>query len=265
VKSVKSVRSANRLPRLELLAVLGAEVALVVALHLAGGPAYGVPVASIPDWLQSADPAVALVALARLAALAIGYWLLATTVAYAAAHHLGWHSVTGSLRWVTLPFVRRVVHGVTAMSLTGATLLGPATMTTVPALAQSAVLVQDVGGDGASTTSVTGTSEVPDPAGYQPEAAGWPDTGRDGDFWRPTALTEGLPAAATSHTVVPQDNLWGIAEGHLRQTVGRDVTEDEVTQYWLRVVDANRATLRSGDPNLIYPQEQVTLPPVFSE
>jgi hypothetical protein len=30
-------------------------------------------------------------------------------------------------------------------------------------------------------------------------------------------------------------------------------------------VDANRGRIRSGDPDLIYPMEQITLPPVFGQ
>ena len=277
VNNVKSVKAANKLPRLELLVVLAVEVALVVAVHLAGGPAYAVPLDGIGDWLQTADPTVALVALARLAALAIGYWLLATTVLYAAAHHLGWHALTGALRWITLPFIRRVVHGVTALSLTSASLLGPAALGAAPALAhtEAVTLVVDVGADAPDTTSVdtgapadqgtAGTSEDPGAGGFSPDAAGWPGAEEGDGFWRPDAVTQGLSAAATTYTVAAQDNLWQIAETHLRQTAGRDVTEDEVAQYWRRVVDANRSSVSSGDPNLIYPDEHVTLPPVFSE
>jgi nucleoid-associated protein YgaU len=65
--------------------------------------------------------------------------------------------------------------------------------------------------------------------------------------------------------VVVGDNLWTIAKGHLAATRGRPaatLSDREVAAYWLKVVDANRQRLRSRDPDLIYPGEQVTLPPV---
>jgi hypothetical protein len=40
------------------------------------------------------------------------------------------------------------------------------------------------------------------------------------------------------------------------------VASPEVTGYWQQVCAVNRGRLRSGDLNLIYPGEQVELPPV---
>jgi LysM repeat protein len=165
------------------------------------------------------------------------------------------------------------------VSLTSASLLGPAALSASPVMAQT-VVAQDV--DEGTTT---------EPGGYRPLAAGWPGADEGTGFWRPSAAattdeapgdesvgeeeataddmtgssTQGLSAAATTHMVVVNDNLWEIAERHLRQVAGRDVTEDEVAQYWARVVDANRDTVISGDPNLIYPHEQIALPPVYNE
>jgi len=65
--------------------------------------------------------------------------------------------------------------------------------------------------------------------------------------------------------VVRGDNLWAIARAHLseaRSGGSGEPTNREVADYWMRVVDANRHGLRSGDPDLIYPGEEITLPPV---
>jgi nucleoid-associated protein YgaU len=65
--------------------------------------------------------------------------------------------------------------------------------------------------------------------------------------------------------VAPGDNLWTIARDRLAEVTGRpaaELGEREVARYWLQVVDANRATLRSGDPDLIFPGETIKLPPV---
>ena len=66
------MNSTNRAIRGQLLVVLGFEAALVALLHWAASPTYTIPLGSLVDWFQSSDPAVALVAVARLAALAIG-------------------------------------------------------------------------------------------------------------------------------------------------------------------------------------------------
>jgi hypothetical protein len=255
---VISVNSTNRVARLDLLAVLLVETALVVVLHRVGADTYSVPLRSTVDWLQTADPTVVLVALARLMALAIGYWLVTTTVLYAGSYHLGWASMTRALHWVTLPIIRRTVQGVTALSLTGVSILGPSSLTVAPALAQEVVAAQQ---DTGVTTGSSGDQVESEPAIYSPDAAGWPQSA-DNDFWLPSGLNQ---TPSSTYTVVSHDHFWSIAENHLKQVVGREVTDDEVGQYWVRVVDANRATIRSGDPDLIYPLERVTLPPVFSE
>ena len=37
--------------------------------------------------------------------------------------------------------------------------------------------------------------------------------------------------------------------------------DEEIARYWRTVCDANRDTLRSGNVDLVYPGEIVTLPP----
>ena len=67
------------------------------------------------------------------------------------------------------------------------------------------------------------------------------------------------------HCVVGGDNLWRIAREHLtrqRQGGSGKPTNHEVAAYWMKVVEVNQDRLRSRDPDLIYPGERVTLPPV---
>jgi hypothetical protein len=68
-----------------------------------------------------------------------------------------------------------------------------------------------------------------------------------------------------AYRVASGDNLWTIARAHLagtRSGGSGEPTNREVADYWVRVVEANRNGLRSGDPDLIYPGEEITLPPV---
>jgi nucleoid-associated protein YgaU len=67
------------------------------------------------------------------------------------------------------------------------------------------------------------------------------------------------------HEVERGENLWEISRNHLASATGRDPAElgtREVAAYWLRVVAANRARLRTGNPDLIYRGEFVRLPAI---
>ena len=68
-----------------------------------------------------------------------------------------------------------------------------------------------------------------------------------------------------TYTVRPGDNFWTIARDHLRAVRSGgsgEPTTHEVARYWAKVVEVNRKGLESGDPDLIFPDEDVTLPPI---
>lgn len=62
------------------------------------------------------------------------------------------------------------------------------------------------------------------------------------------------------HVVERGDHLWGIAHNTLEQRLERHPTNGEIASYWRKLIQDNRATLASGNPNLIYPGEVITLP-----
>jgi nucleoid-associated protein YgaU len=64
----------------------------------------------------------------------------------------------------------------------------------------------------------------------------------------------------TSVIVQPGDHLWGLSEKSLFARWGRQPSEFEVWPYWRTVISTNRDHLRSGDPDLIFPGEEVLLP-----
>jgi hypothetical protein len=77
----------------------------------------------------------------------------------------------------------------------------------------------------------------------------------------PTAVI--APAEAPQHAIVRAgDSLWLIARASLTHGTGHRPGDTEVARYWRAVIAANRPTLRSGDPSLIFPGEIVVLPPV---
>ena len=69
----------------------------------------------------------------------------------------------------------------------------------------------------------------------------------------PVKVVAATTQAATTHVVVAGESLWSIA----RDRVGDG---DALLPYWRALCDANRASLRSGDANVIYPGETVVLP-----
>jgi LysM repeat protein len=63
-------------------------------------------------------------------------------------------------------------------------------------------------------------------------------------------------------TVRKGDNLWKLSANELADAHGTRPTNREIVPYWKTVIDANEDTLRSGDPDLIYPGEEVILPAI---
>lgn len=66
--------------------------------------------------------------------------------------------------------------------------------------------------------------------------------------------------SAEQVTVEPGDNLWSIAEQRLADRLGREPDTGETTGYWRRTVDENVDRLASGNPDLVYPGEQIIAP-----
>jgi hypothetical protein len=115
----------------------------------------------------------------------------------------------------------------------------------------------------ASTTAaprpVPSTSTAPRAANPTP-----PSSARRPANGAPTSRAQpATPAVHSTRVVVrPGDNLWAIARAELIRAKGAYPGDGEVARYWRTLIDANRATLRSGNPSLIFPGEIVALPPV---
>jgi nucleoid-associated protein YgaU len=64
------------------------------------------------------------------------------------------------------------------------------------------------------------------------------------------------------HVVEPGEHLWKIAGEALTAGGLPAGSPAEVAPYWLDVVEANRPSIASGDPDRIRPGERVSLPPL---
>lgn len=93
-----------------------------------------------------------------------------------------------------------------------------------------------------------------------PEAASEPEDSLD------THQEEEGPAEVDEWTVTDGDHFWSIAETTLTDTLGRAPTDEETTSYWRELIDANQdRLLPPHDPDLIYPDQQLTRPGISPE
>lgn len=253
-----------------LAAVVGLDIAAIITFTAAGSR----PWATV-DWFSSAtwtatDPEVVVVAVLRLLGLGVAYWVAATTAIYVVGRIARLPRVVRSVEWATLPIVRRAADKVVALSVVTSTLASPATALAhdawlqytppipVVVVAQSAEPDTDRGPIPRAaplpvrsiTPQLPVTPDVGPAVGaippVDPLPLAPPDTGR---------LIEVPP----THVVAVGDSLWSIAERHMA-TVRPDASGQEIARFWGAVVDTNRSSLRSGDPDLIFPGEIVTLP-----
>ncbi len=200
-------------------------------------------------WLTTSELEVVLAALARLTGLVIVGWLAASSLGYALARLAGIRRQP--LRWLSIGPIRRAVDTALAGSLLLSTFVPGAAAASAPQ----------------TTTNDDVASEVVDPA-YVPWPAG---PGNDNEGSGNETVAEAPPQEgsvspvstdAETVVVVPGDHLWRLSEQKLEAALGRSPTDAEVAPYWARVIDVNRPVLISGDPDLIFPGEEIVLPEV---
>ncbi|HUP18222.1 MAG TPA: hypothetical protein VM848_19505 [Acidimicrobiia bacterium] len=195
----------------------------------------------------------ALAAVLRVAGLAVGYWLAVSTVLYLIGRAGRLPGAIRAVGWATIGPVRRLIDG----------------------LAASAVVV----GVGLSATAIamTGPGYIPVPAGDPIETeVPVPGSILPGTLFLPTHQIP-VPEVGDPESVAPQntvpneptevvvqsgDHMWSLAEQRLAQVRGRGVSDTEIAPYWLKVIGVNLSRIRSGDPDLIFPGEILSLPEI---
>ena len=253
--------------------------ALALLHHLGSYGSTAVEWGDLGRWLAETPPEDVLVALARVAALALAWWLAASTIFYAVARVLRVPTLMGAVEWATLPAVRRLVDGVAVTTVAAGTVLGTSGVAAAAPADDTAVVVQ-LGAEGPSATAAPRYRPRPagtgDTAGTAPDAPVAVITAPPARTAMPSVVAVGgddssstfeprkAPEDAAGYVVQPGDNLWTIAERNVATLTGRPETDlaiAEVRSSWVSLVDHNRARLRSGNPDLIYPGERLTLPP----
>lgn len=252
---------------LGLVAITGV---FTIGLHQLGGiPGLAVDWSDPIGWLEASDSEEAIGGLLRSIGLLISYWVLGSTALYIAFDLRDRGRRPGWVTLITHRSIRRIADRALAATLTAsivATPIGPAV-----AEPPSAPIVFETETDGIPVPHVRMdmTDRSPDRA---PEAdqvleefsaaneASSPSPPRLTPMPIPTPTAAIVVDQSQNHTVVRGDNLWTIAADHIASTHTGGPDVSQITEYWLKVIAANRDTLRSGDPNLIFPGELVALP-----
>lgn len=205
-------------------------------------------------WLDSVGTETALAALARIAGLTALAWIGLSTLIYLAARLLG--ARPGSVDWLSIGPVRRSIDALLAGYLVMGS-IAPAGAAVDPVLTEPAPVTTD------DTITAVDPAYVPVPAG-----SGRAEGDTEVEEATETEEAQPQPLATTEATMVvaePGDHLWKLAERRMTTALGRSPTEAEIAPYWVEVVEANRDRIRSGDPDLIFPGEQIALPALTRE
>lgn len=215
--------------------MLAPAVAFVVLISLPQ------PIADLTTGTNSLESA--LVSFGRLAGLTLCGWLVASHLLYTLAVVSRTPWLAEVLRPVTLPLVRRIATGLATVTIS---------LNTVSAVAQTTP---------EPTVMTVDTADLRQEATPTPNLQPIVEVEADEPY-----LTEeptGSYSDPLTWLVRPGDHLWKIAGEHLMIVLDRPPTRDEHARYWVEVIDAARPIIRSGDPDLIYPGEQIPLPPTL--
>lgn len=198
-----------------------------------------------PAWTGGVPPTgleSILLGVGRTIGLAITGWLIATQLLYTLAVLTQTRGLAEFLRPMTLPLVRRAAAGLAAVTFS---------LSSITALAQTSpeATVVTVNHD-QLRQEATPTPILQPLVEVEPNQC-------DAD------QPEGSYSAPLTWLVRPGDHLWRISGEHLQIVLDRAPTEDEHARYWLEVIESARQVIRSGNPDLIYPGEEIPLPPTL--
>lgn len=223
----------------------------VLAVLTAGGPeAPPVDPEHWGGWLRSTPPVEVAFAVVRLAAMATGWYLAASTVLGLGVRLLRAPRLTAATDRLTVPPVRRMLAGlgVATVGLAGGTAPFVGTSRAVAAQAPVTVTVTTATGPPAQESTVT-MRRLP-PTGEAPPAA-----------VVPPAATPPAADPTTSWTVAPGECFWSIADQVLTRAWGRPAADQEIVPYWQRLIAANRSVLADpSNPDLLYVGQTFTVP-----
>lgn len=218
------------------LAALGTAATLIV-LPVTDDP---VDWHHLSGWLRNASPETVVAEAGRLVLIGVAGWLaVITAVAWCACIAGTFDAVAR----ITPRFVCRLLEGAFAASVVAGA-LAPTVLAASAADRPRFVPVAPVrdGRSAIEPVTLALVADPPSPGIAVPEPASEPSS----------PVVEPPAAAGTVHVVHRGESLWSIAHDASAGT--------PVDHYWRTLCDANRATLPSGDLNLLHPGDLVVLP-----
>ena len=266
--------------RLLLPAWCATLVVALVALHLLADSDLAVP-AQPRAWATHVDavgPAAMIVGLLRLVAMGLAWYLVVVTVAGACGRALQRRRAVAVTDALSPRFLRRLLASAGGLAVSGAGLA----LATAPLVISNGTA--DAAADhrpGVATFRQLSPVAIPVPSTASTSDDAETERGEE----RSTAVfsvldLSGLGASladAVPAPIMPSvddtwqvdcgDHLWLIAEEVLTDALGAPPDDDATTEYWLRLITANRSRLVAPDnPDLLVPGQVLTIPapPVVS-
>lgn len=231
--------------RVGLAAWVATLIALLVFLHRLGGAVAPPPVTDpgrLGPWLEVRQPAEAAIALVRLVALGLAWYLLVATVVTVAARLTGSVRLARTADFVSPGTIRRLVSGALGLTMAAATLGGPALAA------------------GQQPTNVTGmTTTTAVTMRRLPEAGASPTPTPTGPDEAPVLAPPAEPGRRWE--IRPGEHFWSVAEQVLAEAWRRPPTDGEIDPYWRALVARNRDVLRDpGNADLLFPGQVLAVP-----
>lgn len=250
--SVPAMSALRRV--LPLLGLLVAAAAAVALLHALGDQPWArVETGEAGRWMTATPPVEALMAVLRLAGLAVGWWLLATTTATATATLARAERLGRLVRPLTWAPARRaadraVAAGVSVVLVaSGMPSWAEEPAPPPPALSEPAAVDRAPAGNGERDGPAADNADAP----------------VDADKPAETTDVRGSGEPVRTHEIAAGESLWVIAAEDLAAHRGlpvAELAEAAVAAHWRAVIEVNLDRLRSGDPDLVFPGEQLRLP-----
>ena len=219
----------ERHPRLDPVAIAITLMSLLAVVRLLSIPWLRIPTRDVAGWLSQADPETIAAALLVHGAMAAVLAMAVSVVSSLPRALLGLPPAARALASRWRPRVRRLTNRV-------------------------------------AVGTITLTSLLPQLAAAREQSPGLPIADAVDRTVSPGyLLLSPVDAHRSAHVdsirVEPGDTLWAIAANHLERGTRREPSAAEISRHWRAIIDLNIDRLRSGDPDLIHPGEDILLPP----